>query len=88
MRFEHFAGRSRACKGHNILAAYVIEQTVGPVLPSGFQRSEFLLEHGAVDMILDRRALTSAIASMLASLGPHQPLSVAGEERGAVGADS
>src|SRR5690606_25684721 len=33
----------------------VIEQTVHQVLPDGFQRSEFLLEHGAIDMIVDRR---------------------------------
>ena len=66
----------------------VIEQTVGQVLPSGFQRSEFLLEHGAVDMILDRRALKSAIASMLAILGHHQPVSAAADERGAVAEES
>ena len=35
----------------------VIEQTVREKLPEGFQRSEFLLEHGAVDMIVDRREL-------------------------------
>ena len=34
----------------------VIEQTVRETLPEGFQRSEFLLEHGAIDMIVDRRA--------------------------------
>ena len=35
----------------------VIEQTVRETLPEGFQRSEFLLEHGALDMIVDRRQL-------------------------------
>lgn len=50
----------------------VIEQTVRQTLPEGFQRSEFLLEHGAVDMIVDRRELRDRIASMLAVLG-HQP---------------
>jgi len=43
----------------------VIEQTVRQVLPEGFQRSEFLLEHGAVDMICDRRELRARIGSML-----------------------
>jgi acetyl-CoA carboxylase carboxyl transferase subunit beta len=50
----------------------VIEQTVRQTLPEGFQRSEFLLEHGAVDMIVDRRELRDRIANMLAVLG-HQP---------------
>jgi len=44
----------------------VIEQTVGEKLPEGFQRSEFLLEHGALDMIVDRRRLRSEIAALLA----------------------
>jgi acetyl-CoA carboxylase carboxyl transferase subunit beta len=43
----------------------VIEQTVRQVLPDGFQRSEFLLEHGAIDMIVDRRELTSTISSII-----------------------
>ena len=46
----------------------VIEQTVREVLPEGFQRSEFLLEHGAIDMILDRRDLPEKIASLLAMM--------------------
>ncbi len=46
----------------------VIEQTVRETLPEGFQRSEFLLEHGAVDMILDRREMRDRIASLLALL--------------------
>ncbi len=50
----------------------VIEQTVRQTLPEGFQRSEFLLEHGAVDMIVDRRELRDRVAGMLAVLG-HQP---------------
>lgn len=44
----------------------VIEQTVRQKLPAGFQRSEFLLDHGAVDMILDRRELRQQIADLLA----------------------
>ena len=47
----------------------VIEQTVREKLPDGFQRSEFLLEHGALDMIIDRRAMRDTIASLLAKLG-------------------
>jgi acetyl-CoA carboxylase carboxyl transferase subunit beta len=46
----------------------VIEQTVRQKLPEGFQRSEFLLEHGALDMILDRRQMRDTIAELLALL--------------------
>jgi acetyl-CoA carboxylase carboxyl transferase subunit beta len=46
----------------------VIEQTVRETLPEGFQRSEFLLEHGAIDMIVDRRDMRDRIASVLALL--------------------
>jgi len=46
----------------------VIEQTVGEKLPDGFQRSEFLLEHGALDMIIDRRSIRDEIARLLAKL--------------------
>lgn len=46
----------------------VIEQTVREKLPEGFQRSEFLLEHGALDMIVDRRELRETIARLLAKL--------------------
>ena len=42
----------------------VIEQTVREQLPEGFQRSEFLLEHGAIDMIVDRRDLRDRISSL------------------------
>jgi acetyl-CoA carboxylase carboxyl transferase subunit beta len=44
----------------------VIEQTVRETLPEGFQRSEFLLEHGALDMIVDRRQMRDTIADLLA----------------------
>jgi acetyl-CoA carboxylase carboxyl transferase subunit beta len=47
----------------------VIEQTVKQTLPEGFQRSEFLLEHGAIDMIVDRRQLRDKVSSLLAQLG-------------------
>jgi acetyl-CoA carboxylase carboxyl transferase subunit beta len=46
----------------------VIEQTVRETLPEGFQRSEFLLEHGAIDMIIDRREMSERIAGILAML--------------------
>ena len=42
----------------------VIEQTVRETLPDGFQRSEFLLEHGALDMIVDRRQMREKISSL------------------------
>jgi len=50
----------------------VIEQTVREKLPEGFQRSEFLLEHGTVDMIVDRRDMRDQLASLLSIL-THQP---------------
>jgi acetyl-CoA carboxylase carboxyl transferase subunit beta len=46
----------------------VIRQTVRVKLPEGFQRSEFLLEHGAIDMIVHRRDLREKIASLLEKL--------------------
>ena len=46
----------------------VIEQTVREKLPDGFQRSEFLQEHGAIDMIIDRREMRDKISSILAML--------------------
>ncbi len=51
----------------------VIEQTVREKLPEGFQRSEFLLQKGAIDMIVDRRQLRAKIAHLLAilTLQPH-----------------
>jgi acetyl-CoA carboxylase carboxyl transferase subunit beta len=46
----------------------VIEQTVRETLPEGFQRSEFLLEHGAIDLIVDRREMREKIANLLSML--------------------
>ena len=46
----------------------VIEQTVRETLPEGFQRSEFLLEHGAIDQICDRRQLRDRIATLVAMM--------------------
>jgi acetyl-CoA carboxylase carboxyl transferase subunit beta len=51
----------------------VIEQTVREKLPEGFQRSEFLLEHGAIDMIIDRRNMRDKIHSLLAMLTRRPP---------------
>ena len=46
----------------------VIEQTVREKLPEGFQRSEFLLEHGAIDMIIPRQELRQRLGSLLAPM--------------------
>ena len=46
----------------------VIEQTVRETLPEGFQRAEFLLEKGAIDMIVDRRELRDKLASLITLL--------------------
>ena len=43
----------------------VIEQTIRQKLPEGFQRSEFLLEHGMLDMVVDRRELKKALVRSL-----------------------
>ena len=50
----------------------VIEQTVREKLPEDFQRAEFLLEKGAIDMIIDRREMRDRVASLLAHLA-HEP---------------
>jgi len=47
----------------------VIEQTVRETLPDGFQRAEFLLDHGAIDMIVDRRQMRNQISMLLDKLG-------------------
>ena len=46
----------------------VIEQTVREKLPEGFQRAEFLLQHGAIDMIVDRRQMRDKLADLIALL--------------------
>jgi acetyl-CoA carboxylase carboxyl transferase subunit beta len=48
----------------------VIEQTVRQTLPEGFQRTEFLLEHGAIDMIVDRREMRATVSGLLSTLLP------------------
>ena len=58
----------------------VIEQTVREKLPEGFQRSEFLLEKGAIDMIVDRRQMREQVASLLSLLSSgDRPRPVSGE---------
>ncbi len=51
----------------------VIEQTIRQKLPEGFQRSEFLLEHGMVDMVVDRRELKATIARAIRFMGADRP---------------
>lgn len=50
----------------------VIEQTVREDLPEGFQRSEFLLEHGAIDMIVDRREMRQRVGGLIAKMTNHK----------------
>lgn len=50
----------------------IIEQTIRQKLPAGFQRSEFLLEHGAIDMIIHRKDMRDNLSSLLAKL-THRP---------------
>jgi acetyl-CoA carboxylase carboxyl transferase subunit beta len=52
----------------------VIEQTVRETLPEGFQRAEFLLEKGAIDLIVDRRQLRERLAGLLALLARQAPV--------------
>jgi acetyl-CoA carboxylase carboxyl transferase subunit beta len=58
----------------------IIEQTIRQKLPKGFQRSEFLLEHGAIDMIVHRNDMRETLARVLAKLtslsSPGQPAPV------------
>jgi acetyl-CoA carboxylase carboxyl transferase subunit beta len=48
--------------------ARVIQQTVRETLPDGFQRAEFLMEHGAIDMIVDRRQMRDQLATLITLL--------------------
>ncbi|WP_339339539.1 acetyl-CoA carboxylase, carboxyltransferase subunit beta [uncultured Oceanicoccus sp.] len=50
----------------------IIEQTIRQKLPAGFQRSEFLLEHGAIDMIIHRKDMRDSLSSILSKL-THRP---------------
>jgi acetyl-CoA carboxylase carboxyl transferase subunit beta len=59
----------------------VIEQTIRQKLPEGFQRSEFLLDHGFIDLVVDRREIKATLARTLRFMGaqeaPAAPLAVA-----------
>ncbi len=55
----------------------VIEQTVRETLPEGFQRAEFLLQKGAIDMIVDRRNMRDEIAQLIALLTRQPPVEIA-----------
>jgi acetyl-CoA carboxylase carboxyl transferase subunit beta len=46
----------------------VIEQTIKQQLPAGFQRAEFLLEHGMIDLIVERKKIKATLVSLLACL--------------------
>ena len=52
----------------------IIEQTIRQKLPKGFQRAEFLLEHGAIDMIISRLNMRATLASLLAKFTGHPEL--------------
>jgi len=58
----------------------VIEQTVRETLPEGFQRAEFLLDHGAIDMIVDRRDMRDKLAMLLAKMTAQPPLQLPSKE--------
>ena len=57
--------------------ARVIQQTVRETLPDGFQRAEFLLEHGAIDMIVDRRQMRDQLATLITLLTKQPAVSTA-----------
>ncbi len=50
----------------------VIEQTIREKLPEGFQRAEYLLEHGMLDMVVERKDLRTRLASLIGYLTPEK----------------
>jgi acetyl-CoA carboxylase carboxyl transferase subunit beta len=62
----------------------VIQQTVRETLPEGFQRSEFLLDHGALDLIIDRRDMREKLGALLRLL-MRRPAAVAESAAAATG---
>jgi acetyl-CoA carboxylase carboxyl transferase subunit beta len=52
--------------------ARVIEQTVREVLPEGFQRAEYLLEHGIIDMVVRRAEMKATLARIIGLLRPQE----------------
>jgi acetyl-CoA carboxylase carboxyl transferase subunit beta len=61
----------------------IIEQTIRQKLPAGFQRSEFLLDHGAIDMIIHRHQMRDKLSSLLAKM-THQTLTIIPSETAVV----
>jgi acetyl-CoA carboxylase carboxyl transferase subunit beta len=57
--------------------ARVIKQTIGADLPEGFQRAEFLLEHGSIDMVVDRNDMKKTLGDLLKMFTPSQEQTVA-----------
>ena len=57
--------------------ARVIQQTVRETLPDGFQRAEFLMDHGAIDMIIDRRQMRTQLATLITLLTNKPAIEVA-----------
>jgi acetyl-CoA carboxylase carboxyl transferase subunit beta len=51
-----------------------VEQTIGENLPEDFQRSDFLMEKGALDMIVDRREMRQTIATLISNLVSNQAI--------------
>ncbi|MBI5049087.1 MAG: acetyl-CoA carboxylase carboxyl transferase subunit beta, partial [Deltaproteobacteria bacterium] len=49
----------------------VIEQTIRQKLPEGFQKAEYLLEHGVIDMIVERKDMKDTLGKLLKMLSPH-----------------
>ncbi len=66
----------------------VIEQTVRETLPEGFQRSEFLLDHGVVDQIIDRREMKAHLHKVLAMLTRQKPAANIAQQEDAISADN
>jgi acetyl-CoA carboxylase carboxyl transferase subunit beta len=68
----------------------VIEQTIRQKLPEGFQRSEFLLDHGMLDLIVDRREMRATLARALRFMGTHVAAAAetADDERAPAAADT
>jgi acetyl-CoA carboxylase carboxyl transferase subunit beta len=62
----------------------VIEQTIGEKLPAGFQRSEFLLEHGMIDMVVSRKELRATLIRILQILSPNRDTSADPGELGSL----
>ena len=66
----------------------VIEQTVRETLPEGFQRSEFLVDHGAVDMIVDRRNMREELSGVLAMMTGQDTPRIVAQPKAKVAAES